>query len=127
MARKGWGQLSANYRGRLEKAGISKRDYERGESIKAARGHSQTPERPTQAQNFPLYQADRAQLTHDVLQKKFMLFSTSPMWNGRRAAKRFRTNPPPMRDLRQWLKMTYEEWVNEIRTNAAAAAYLGYH
>lgn len=42
--RKGWDQLSASYRGRLEKAGTTRSDYERGRSIARARGHGETPE-----------------------------------------------------------------------------------
>lgn len=57
--RKGWDQLSPDYRKRLGRAGVSQRDYEVGNPIKAARGHARTPERPRQAvkrpQDFPEY------------------------------------------------------------------------
>lgn len=43
--RKGWEQLSPAYRQRLERQHIGKQAYESGESIRAARGHSITPER----------------------------------------------------------------------------------
>lgn len=52
-ARKGWDQLSPAYRRRLGKAGVSERDYASGRSIKAARGHAFTPERPRQAARNP--------------------------------------------------------------------------
>jgi hypothetical protein len=42
--RKGWDQLSPGYRARLEKAGVSKSAYDRGQSLARARGHLETPE-----------------------------------------------------------------------------------
>lgn len=46
MARKrrAWESLSENYRKRLSRNGITKRDYERGRNLSAARGHFATPE-----------------------------------------------------------------------------------
>lgn len=46
MARKrrAWADLSPNYRKRLERGGITKRDYDRGRNLSAARGHFATPE-----------------------------------------------------------------------------------
>lgn len=43
-SRKGWQQLSPSYRARLQKAGITKSQYESGVSLSKARGHGQTPE-----------------------------------------------------------------------------------
>jgi hypothetical protein len=45
--RKGWAQLSPAYRGRLERKGIDRADYERGTGLEKARGHGTTPERPS--------------------------------------------------------------------------------
>jgi len=42
--RKGWSQLSPDYKRRLQRAGITKSKYEKGVSLSAARGHSKTPE-----------------------------------------------------------------------------------
>lgn len=42
--RRAWESLSENYRKRLSRGGISKRDYERGRNLSAARGHYATPE-----------------------------------------------------------------------------------
>jgi len=48
MARaRNWDRLSVPYRRRLERAGISRSDYMSGQSLKRARGHSNTPEHPT--------------------------------------------------------------------------------
>jgi len=42
--RRAWESLSPDYRARLSRNGISKRDYERGRNLSAARGHFATPE-----------------------------------------------------------------------------------
>ena len=127
MARKGWDQLSPAYRARLEKGGVSKTAYERGESIQAARGHSRTPERPTQAQNFPQYQNERNKLVDKVASRKQAFFGTSPKWNPIRARRAFNANPPPMAKLRYWSTLSREEWLDAIREDPEVAAYLGYH
>jgi hypothetical protein len=44
MARRGWDTLSQGYRDRLQRSGISREGYERGESLSRARGHKETPE-----------------------------------------------------------------------------------
>jgi hypothetical protein len=127
MARKGWTALSPGYRARLEKNGISKTAYEAGESIKEARGHKATPERPAQGKQFPQYQQERDRLVRTITAKKQHWFGTSPKWNPDRANAKFRKDPPPMIRLRQWAKMTQEEWLDAIRSDDTAAAYLGYH
>jgi hypothetical protein len=53
MARKPWQTLTDAYRRRLQRAGITPREYRKGASLKAARGHSKTPERPTRALRKP--------------------------------------------------------------------------
>lgn len=40
MTRRIWGTLSGSYRERLQRNGISQAAYERGESLKSARGHA---------------------------------------------------------------------------------------
>jgi len=127
VARKGWNSLSAGYKARLEKAGISKSDYESGQSIQSARGHAKTPERPTQAHKFPVYQAQRSQLVNAITAKKQAYFGTRPIWNPKRAAAKFRKEPPPMAALKRWATLTKEEWLDAIREDHSAAAYLGYH
>lgn len=128
MARKGWATLSPGYRARLEKAGISQDDYEQGESIQSARGHSQTPERPTQTNNnFPIYQQERQRLVGLVTRHKQDFFGTSPKWNPLRASRMFREKPPPMARLRYWAGLDREEWLDAIREDPDSTAYLGYH
>ncbi|MER6050036.1 hypothetical protein ABT168_21750 [Streptomyces sp. NPDC001793] len=48
-----WKGLDKNYRARLEKAGIDRAAYESGVSLKSARGHRETPERPEEAARRP--------------------------------------------------------------------------
>ncbi len=48
-----WKVLKPATRQRYQKAGITRSDYLRGASLSAARGHSQTPERPERAANNP--------------------------------------------------------------------------
>lgn len=53
MARREWEQLSSAYRARLTRAGITSDVYNAGGSLKAARGHATTPERPERAFRHP--------------------------------------------------------------------------
>jgi len=47
---KSWDNLSADYRDRLSRKGITKAGYESGsQSVTAARGHANTPEHPKEA------------------------------------------------------------------------------
>ncbi len=53
QSRKGWGSLSQSTRSRYERAGITESSYASGVSLSAARGHSNTPERPERAESQP--------------------------------------------------------------------------
>jgi len=53
QSRRGWGSLSQPVRRRYERAGITESDYSSGVSLSAARGHSNTPERPERAESQP--------------------------------------------------------------------------
>lgn len=48
-----WDALSPAYRKRLERNGVSREQYLRGNRLGSARGHSQTPERPERATRNP--------------------------------------------------------------------------
>lgn len=129
MARKGWNALSSGYRERLEKAGITQREYEAGSSIQSARGHATTPERPTAAnpQRHAHYLSERNRLINTITRKKQDYFGTSPMWNPSRAARAFKDKPPAMAKLRFWSQMDEQDWLHAIREDPTAATYLGYH
>ena len=76
MARRGWDDLSDTYRGRLERGGISRTGYERGESLSGARGHATTPERPERAESKPEYQSYR-ELRQAIVDLKQAIWGTS--------------------------------------------------
>lgn len=75
--RKTWETLSPTYRRRLEKAGYTRKDYLAGKSRAAARGHSKTPERPSQAirnpRRYPDYvlKRDSPEIRREVAEKIF--------------------------------------------------------
>lgn len=127
MARKGWNTLSPNYRARLEKNGISRKDYEAGASIQAARGHKDTPERPSQAAGFTKYLAERNRMIRRVVDKRQAFFGTSPKYNPLKGSKVFQDNPPSMAQLKYWSNLSEEEWLDAIREDPDSTAYLGYH
>ena len=130
MARKGWDSLSDGYRARLQKGGISRSAYERGESLAKARGHERTPERPSQPklkERYPNYFNERQKLINDVVAKKQEYFGTSPKWNPKKARANLSKYPPPMALLRWALDATYEEWIDAIHNDPEQYAWLGYH
>lgn len=130
MARKGWEQLSPGYRQRLERAGISRRDYEGNQSIQKARGHERTPERPSshKATQFPQYENKRQQIVRDLVAKKQRFFADSPKWNPRKAQINAAKGNKP---LAWYSHFAYEadswEWLDAIREDSDTAAILGYH
>lgn len=128
MARKGWEQLSPGYRARIEKAGLTRKDYEQGAPIKAARGHGQTPESPKNVdpKQFPKYAAERAKLTKQVEQKKAQMFGGSKRWNSKKSAKHSRDKPPSMALLRWALTASEQEILDAIREDPEAYYFLGY-
>jgi hypothetical protein len=129
MARKGWNALSPGYKSRLQKAGITEADYTAGSSITGARGHLHTPERPSQANpvKHATYLAERNRLVSRITRKKQHWFGTSPKWNPGKAAQAFRDKPPTLANLRYWDQLDRDEWIDALRSDESAAAYLGYH
>lgn len=132
MARKPWAQLTPTYRARLEKAGISQKDFEAGASIKAARGHATTPERPGQynPQQFPKYAAERQKLNALMQAKKERVFGGSARWGkggAERSMRWLREKPPAIGNLR-WAvyKASDEELFDAIREDPKTFTFLGY-
>lgn len=84
-----WDALSATYRQRLERGGITRSAYEAGASLSAARGHAATPERPGAATAHPeRYQAylfKRDVLVQDIIRKKAELMGYAGKYNARRS------------------------------------------
>ena len=130
MARKGWGSLSPAYRGRLEKAGLSRQDYEAGASLSEARGHQTTPEHPRSFDpgKYPAYAAERSRLTRELEEKKERMFGGQRRWNADRASRYIREKPPSIRQLR-WAvdEADEEDLLDAIREDPSAFQFLGYH
>lgn len=83
--RRNWDALSSAYRRRLERGGISRSEYERGASLKAARGHTTTPENMREFQKNPKrfreYREGRRALVERVVRKKKAAFDATIRWN----------------------------------------------
>lgn len=129
MARKGWNSLSPAYRDRIEKAGLTRADYEAGTSLSRARGHGQTPERPSSydPQKYQKYDAERTRLTRLVEQRKEQVFGDSKRWDRRRSDRAIREKPPPLTLLRWALAAEDEEIYDAIREDPETYQFLGYH
>lgn len=129
MARKGWDNLSAAYRERIAKAGMTREDYEAGQSLSKARGHSKTPERPSSfdPKKFPQYASERQRLANDLVRRKREFFYDRPKWNPLQAKKIIDKLAPPLKDMRKALSWTKDEWLNAIRESPEQWAFLGYH
>lgn len=127
--RKGWDSLAPGYRARLERGGVSRAGYERGESIKSARGHAKTPEHPKayNPKEFPTYHNERQKLVKDINQKKQDFFGASPKWNPQKAKASLAKYAPPMALLRWAMDADYGEWIDAIHDEPETYAFLGYH
>lgn len=73
MARN-WDELSDNYRGRLERKGISRNEYESGVNLSEARGHG----------------LSREALIEKIQDHKSDLFGGKRRWNGDKSEKHLR-------------------------------------
>ena len=78
--RKGWESLSPVTRRRYERKGVTKAYYEAGGSLKIARGHGSTPERPERAARKPHLYGDY--LSRSVARRKAMrvMSTDGPLW-----------------------------------------------
>lgn len=74
--RRQWSLLSEGYQRRLLGAGISREDYEDGANLKAARGHSKTPENKRERVK---------KLAQKLFEKKQRLRGDRLKWNGENA------------------------------------------
>lgn len=130
MARKGWDSLSEAYRKRLIKGGISRAEYEAGASIKKARGHADTPERPVgyQPSKYPKYADRRQGLERRLQQRKEELFGSRPKWKVEKSLANIRSHPATMAQLRWALAAEEDELWDAIRDihDHPENAFLGY-
>ena len=86
-----WGNLSDSYRSRLERGGITREAYESGASLSAARGHANTPERPSdivgRESRYTSYVGARASLVRELQNWKVNQFSGSGAFNAKSSLK----------------------------------------
>lgn len=84
-----WNNLTPTYQKRLSRAGVSKAQYESGASLKSARGHKLTPERPADYAKNPAkykeYGDNRKRLAAAVRRRKEGLFSDRLKYSPERA------------------------------------------
>lgn len=127
--KKGWDSLSPGYRERLERKGLSKKDYEEATSLKKYRGHEHTPEKPDKynRDKYKEYDNARQKLEQDLFKKKQEIFGDSPKWNARKAQKNITDKKVPIAQLRKAMAMTAEDWLEAIRDDPESWYFLGYH
>lgn len=128
MARKGWDALSPGYRARIERSGMTRGEYEAGQSLQKARGHAATPERPKQfdAQKYPRYAAERAKLARELERKKEQMFGQSPKWNAEKSRRHMTEKPPSLAKMRWVLDASDEDILDAIREDYETYSFLGY-
>lgn len=100
--RRAWESLSPAYRARLSRNGISKRDYERGRNLSAARGHYATPEHGLKSVN-----PKNVHKYGDYIRKK-----TVPKGGG---GKLPQTPEDEARELNEWKDRAFAHMKNELQ------------
>ena len=129
MARKGWDALSPAYRARIEKAGLTRADYEAGTSLTRARGHANTPERPSSYDpaKYQKYNQERKRLIGLVEQRKQQVFGDRVRWDKGRSDRAIREKPPSLKLMRWALNASDEEIFDAIREDPETHRFLMYH
>lgn len=131
MARKGWEALSPGYRATLEKGGITRAAYERGDSLKKARRHDKTPEHPPRdlskiAKQFPEYVRTRRNLENEVEQRKRALWAGFPKYNPITARRNLERQAPSRQVMEKVLQMSLEELRDAFNSDPKTFSFLGY-
>jgi hypothetical protein len=97
--RRNWDALSPAYRTRLERGGITKRQYEAGAKLSGARGHAETPEHPRDLQRranrekYQKYKAKRERLVNRIHQAKVEAYDGQPEWDSESSRKNVNRDP----------------------------------
>lgn len=95
MPKRDWNSLSPTYRARLTRGGINRAAYESGASLRAARGHSSTPEHPSDLitpgksvkPRYQPYVAEHQRLVRELQAKKERVFGNRIKFNRARSEK----------------------------------------
>lgn len=129
MARKGWQSLSSDYKARLERAGMSRADYEAGQSLAKARGHDQTPENPRayDPTKYQKYHSERTRLETQLNSRKQQLFGQSDRWSDSKSKKNIREYPPSLAQIRWAVRASDDELLDAFRESPTEFSWLGYH
>lgn len=134
--RKSWESLSEAYRERLERKGITAAGHAAGVSIRAARGHENTPEHPREGISNPGKFKDwfdtRSALVARVARRKQQLFGRSPKWNGRRSRRVVDrgadgSHPPSIARLQWALEASDDELMLTLESGDIDDSFLFYH
>lgn len=118
--RRVWSALSSDYRARLLRKGITQQAYESGVSLKAARGHSQTPEHPEDAIKFPnryqVYRGKLKKLQAEVVKRKELIWGNRFKYEHHRAKANVLRGVPPdfskpgIRTLQRMMDASDQDW-----------------
>lgn len=137
--RKGWESLSPAYRKRLERGGISAKDYAAGKSLSKARGHGATPEHPTDKidrKRFRDYYDKRQDLIKQFVEKKDRLWGQyqnilrkngSARYNPKRSADNVRDGKMSNQQLKWALEADEDELLDALSADPENFAFIGYH
>ena len=127
-----WAQLKADYRERLIKKGITPEMHAAGASLRAARGHEETPEHPGtyNPNDYQSYNQRRKALLTQLEARKQRLWGDKPRWNAEISQKWPREKPPSLAQLKWAVHDAdddeLEDAIREIR-DEPSFTYLGYH
>lgn len=117
--RRVWSSLSNDYRARLLRSGITQEQYEQGVSLKAARGHSATPEKPAEyakhPSRFQAYAQKRRGYTERIVEMKRLIFADRLRYNEGRSTQYVQRGggevlPPTVEQLRFLSGLTLDEF-----------------
>jgi len=148
VARRSWDSLSADYRARLTRNGVTPGDYSSGVSLSHARGHAKTPEHPVRAQRnpqrYPEYVAKRKpsyglpkpiirqQLEQQIMDRKRRLWGGVFKFRDNASDRNVRVNPrtkrpPSVADLEYLMEASDAEWETLANSQDRRWAILWYH
>lgn len=114
-----WNSLSSAYRARLLRSGITQETYEAGASLKKARGHSQTPEHPSEAikqpSKYQRYRLKAKSLQQQVFERKQRLWDSRFKYHDVRSRRYVFTGEadvkvPGVRKMIEILAKSDDEW-----------------
>jgi len=137
-ARKPWRDLTAAYRKRLSKHGLTEKNYNTPEGARlrqTARGHGKTPEHPERANKQPARYREYLNKGEDelrqVMARKERLFGDRIKYRPRSSENATHRNPqtkqrPRLDYMRRFLRMTPDQ-VNLIDWSDKEWGFLFYH